>query len=160
MDDRAIDIKLGRLFPFHFQILGLVFSFIGIVLMVFSPYFSPIPMFLGGLILTGYRGIKFDGTAKVYKDYNSFLFIKFGKWEKYSQVEKVFINSSKVSQKVYTMVTNGTTIENLEYNAYIMFEDGKKLYLMSDRNRDKLYKKLARIADFFQSKINDNTMAN
>ena len=160
MDIGTIDIKSGRLFPFHFQLLGLVFLFIGMVLVVFSPYFSPIPLLLGSLILTGYRGIIFDRAAKVYRDYNSFLFFKFGKWKKYDQVEQLFINSSKVSQKVYTRVTYGTIIENLEYNAYIVFRDGEKLYLVSSKNKDKLYKKLAKIADFFQSNINDYTVAN
>lgn len=160
MDIRTIDIKSGRLFPFHFQLLSLVFLFMGMVLIMFSPYFSPIPLFLGGLILTGYRGIKFDRAPKVYRDYYSFLFFKFGKWKKYDHVEQIFINSSKVSQKVYTMVTSGTTIENLEYNAYIIFEDRKKLYLITDKNKDKLYKKLTKIADFFQSNIHDYTVVN
>ncbi len=155
-----MDIKSERLFPFHFQLLGLVFLFMGMVLIVFSPYFSPIPLLLGGLMLTGYRGIKFDRATRVSRDYHSFLFFKFGKWKKYGQVEQIFINSSKVSQKVYTMVTSGTTIENLDYNAYIIFEDGEKLYLLSDKNKDKLRKKLTGIVDFFQSDINDYTVVN
>ena len=152
-----INFKSEQLFPFHFQLLGIAFLFIGMVLILYSPYFAPLFLVIGALILTGYRGIEFDRSKKVYKEYNSFLFMKFGNWIQYDSVEKIFINSSVVSQKIYTRVTEGTTFRNVVYNAYLKVGDEVKLYLMSKKDKNVLYEKLTKLSDFFQIEIVDNS---
>ena len=113
---------------------------------------------IGIFILTAYRGIEFDGSSRVFREYNSFLlFMKFGKWEKYKDVEKIYVNSSNVSQKIYTMITHGMTAKNVEYSAYMKIHDSTKLFLASNRNKKMLFRKMAALADFFQLEIIDNT---
>lgn len=155
MENESVNLKSDRLFPSHFLLLGLIFTIVGLLLILFSPYLAPLFLLLGGMILTGYRGVEFDRIQKKYREYNSFLFMKFGDWENYDKPEKIFINSVNVSQKIYTMVTTGTIIRNVEYNAYMELGNGEKIYLISKKDKNRLYKKLSRIADFFQLEVID-----
>ena len=114
----SIDFKSDRLFPFHFQLLGVVFLLVGVVAIFDSPYLAAFLVPIAAIILTGYRGLEFNRSTKVYREYNPFLFfLKFGKPNKYADIEKIYVNSSNVSQKIYTMVTQGITARNVEYSA-------------------------------------------
>lgn len=160
MKDDSFNFNSEMLFPFQFQLLGIIFTLFGVGLLLIFPYFAPISLLIGALILTGYRGIQFERSKKQYREYNSFIFLKFGSWGKYDKVEEIFIVASSTSQKVYTMVTTGRTIKNIEYNAYIKFVDGAKLHLTAKKNKDLLKRKLTKIADFFQIEIVDLSKIN
>ena len=152
-----MNFKSEKLFPFQFQLLGAVFLFVGIVFTLGSPYLATLLIAIGAFILTGYRGIQFDRSTKIYRAYNSFLFLKFGKWKEYGEVEKIFINSSKVSQKIYTRINEGTTVRSVEYNAYLKVGDGTKEFLTNNRDKKTLFAKLDGLAEFFHLDIIDNT---
>ncbi len=159
MDTQIVTFKSASLFPPHFKFLGYLFFFMGLILVALTSFFAFIPLVLGALIITGYRGLQFNKANKDYRDYNSFLFLKFGKWKKYSHVEDLFINEATTSQKIYTRVNEGTTIRGQEYNAYLKFADGTKIHLMTKKNKEELKKRLSLIANFFQSQIADYTQA-
>ncbi len=152
-----INLKSVKLFPFQFQLLGVVFLLVGIVFIPNAPYLGLFLIIIGAFILTGYSGIQFDRSTKLYRTYNSFLFLKFGKWKEYGEIEKIFVNSVKVSQKIYTRITEGTTYRNVEYNAYLKLGDGTKEFLTSSKDKKTLFAKLARVGEFFHLEIIDNT---
>lgn len=154
----TINITSYKLFPFHFQILGILLLFLSVILMIQSPYFTPIFFLSGAAILTGYRGIQFDLPNKSYREYNSFLLIKFGKWRKFDSIEKIYVNSANVSQFAYTMVTTGTTIRNIEYNAYAKLGNEIKVHLICSKNKKVLFQKLQKMAALFKLDIIDNTV--
>ena len=158
MKTDSISLRSEKLFPFHFQVLGAIFLFGGIIFVFDTPIFGTILIFSGAFILTEYRGIKFDRRAKSYQIYYSFLLLKFGETKGYEDAVKMYINSVKVSQKIYTMVTTGITSRNIEYNAYLKLIDGTKLYLTSNRDKKLLFDKLSNLADFFGLDIVDNTV--
>jgi len=151
----TFNFKSEKLFPFQFQILGIIFLFLGMVLILYSPYFAPILIILGILILTAFRGIEFDRSAKTYRDYNSFLYMRQGSLRNYDSVKEIFINSSDVSQKIYTRVTEGTTMRYVEYNAYLEFGDGTKLYLTSKKDKNAIIEKTSGLSDFLQVEVRD-----
>lgn len=93
----------------------------------------------------------------MYREYNSFFFLKFGDWTNFDEVEKIFINSKNVTQKIYTMITTGITTRNVEYNAFMKFGNGTKIYLMGKENKESLLKKLTKISDFLQIEVIDYT---
>lgn len=157
MSRESIDFKSEKLFPFHFQLFGIVFFFTGVLSLLYKPYLTPIFILLGAFILSGYQGVEFDRVKRVYREYNSFFFMKFGKWGKYDTIEKIFINSSRTSQKIYTRVTEGVTVKNLVYNAYLLLGNGSKIYLIGKKDKKSLHKKLSTLSDFFQLEIHDNT---
>ena len=160
MPERRISIRTERLFPFQFLVLGGVFLFAGLVTLVIKPFISPVLLLLGGLILTGFRGVEFDTNQQQYREFNSLLLIRFGKWNPYSKVEKIYVNAVNTSQYVYTKVTTGTTFRNREYNAYIKFDNGTKVHLMVRKNKEKLMKQLKPVADLFSIPLTDNTAPN
>jgi len=148
----------GKYFPFQFQLLGLIFLIFGVLLIMYSLYISPLFLIISVFILTGYRGIEFDKERKVYRTYNSFLFMKFGQWTTYHDIENLFINSGISSQKVYTKVTEGITIKNMEYNAYLKFDDESKIHLKSSKNKKRLFKRLDKLSHYLGVDIIDYTI--
>ncbi len=80
MNSDSINLKSEKLFPFQFQIIGIALLIGGIGSIPVLPYISPFLIIAALSIFTGYRGIQFNGSAKLYRSYNSFLFLKFGKW--------------------------------------------------------------------------------
>jgi hypothetical protein len=158
MNSKIINLKSEILFPFQFQLFGIVLLIGGIVSIPIYPYISPFLLILAFLIFTGYQGIQFNPSAKLYRTYYSFLFLKFGKWQEYIEIKMIYINSVNVSQKIYTRITEGTTLKTVEYKAYILFNNGIKEFLTSSKHKNKLQAKLAPIAEFTGLKINDNTV--
>ena len=136
----------------------MVFIIVGIISLIYKLLLSPILLFVGAFILTGFRGVDLNGREKVYREYNSFLFLKFGKWVKYGQAEKIYINSGSASQKIYTRMTSGITVKSEEFNAYLKFDNGSKIYLASRKDKNRLIKRLKKLTDFFGIEIQDNTI--
>ncbi|MEM9341398.1 MAG: hypothetical protein AAGA66_21900, partial [Bacteroidota bacterium] len=59
--------------------------------------------------------------------------------------------------KIYSRANDGITVRNREYNAYLKFEDGNKLHLLTKKDKSKLIKKVTEVAEFLQSPITDYT---
>ena len=153
-----IQTKTENLFPFHIQLFGWVCLFIGLVALVYQPLLALVALILGAIIVTGTRAVEFDSSRNLFREFNSFLFIKSGKWKAFEAVEKIYINASRMSQEVYTKVTTTTTFRSVEYTAYLKFSDGRKIYLLSSKNKKSLMKELAPVARYFELEIMDNTI--
>jgi len=158
MNSDRINLKSEQLFPFQFQLIGVVLLIGGIASIPVSPYPGPFMLVFALGIFTSYRGIQFNRSTKLYRSYNSILFLKFGKWREYDAIEMIYINSSTVSQKIYTRVTEGTVSGNVEYNAYLQFRNGAKEFLATNKDKNKLFAKLAPMSEFSHLEIVDNTV--
>ena len=152
-----INFRSGMIFPFQFQYFGILLIIFSILLITLNPYFSLLPLIPGLIILTGYYGLEIYPGKGEYRNFKSFLFIKTGPWIAYDGIEKIFINSSHETQKVYTRVTEGPTIRKKYYNAYLKFKNGDKVFLISRKNRISLIKKLSKLSDQLGLEITDNT---
>lgn len=158
MPNNAIDIKAGKLFPFHFLILGGILLFAGAIVAVTYPIATAILVPLGLLIVTAYEGTEIDTGARTFREYNSFLFIKSGKKVKYKTLEGVFIHRAKISQKMFSPRTmNSSTFTHVEYNAYLK-TDREKIFLMSGRNKMKLLEKVRSIAAALNTSVADHAV--
>ena len=153
-----MDIKYGRLFPWPFLFMGGIVLVIGLTLLVENTLVSIILIAVGGFILSGSEGTEIDKTAKHYREYNAFFFIKSGRNVPYSGVEKIFINTSKSKQKMYTAhTTHGSVYENVDFNGFLKFNDGTKIQLLRKRRKADLLKALENIATFLDVPLEDNT---
>lgn len=157
----SLNITSNKLFPIHFQFVGLLILIIGIlVAIVYSPLKALAFFLIGLVILTGSQGVEFQKDNKRYREWNSILFLKFGKWELLNPVEKIFINASKVSQKFNSAMANtGSSFKHIEYNAYLKFERGTKIFLKSNKNKEKLMKQMMELTQFFGLDVIDNTVS-
>ncbi|MGC1241884.1 MAG: hypothetical protein WA874_09855 [Chryseosolibacter sp.] len=153
----TVDIKSGWLFPFQFLVLGFVFLIAGIVVVVPHPIIGIVLVLAGAVILTAHEGTEIIPAAQSYREYNSILFIKSGKGKRYTSMEKIFINPVKVRQTMYTAHTlQSSSFSNLEYNAYLKFSDGVKVFLLAGKNKRKVINKLQGIADTLNIPLQDN----
>lgn len=155
MDDPKINLRSGTLFPYQFQYFAILLSIFSLLLIIYNPIYTPLPLIPALLIFTGFYGLEIIPDKKEYRIFNSFLFIKKGQWKKYTSIEKIYITSSFETQKVYTRVTEGPTIRKKYYNAYIKFEDGNKVFLQSNKSKKPLIKKLQKFSARLEIEITD-----
>jgi hypothetical protein len=110
------------------------------------------------LVWSGYSGTEVDVVHKLYREYTSFFGIKQGKHLEFSHVEKIFVNRTKKTQRLYTAHTNHSSVfTNDEYNAFLKFGDGTKILLLTRRNKKKLLLALRKVAAALHVPVVDNT---
>jgi hypothetical protein len=153
-----IDVKFGLLFPWQFLFLAGLVLIISISLLADRtiPAIGLIAVCV--LVLSAYSGTEINNAEKVYREYNAFFFIKKGKHIKYDSIERIFINRGTSSQRVHTAHTNHSSqFKNEEFNAFIKFEDGTKIHLLTKRNKQKLLLALEKISATLQVPVVDTT---
>jgi hypothetical protein len=157
MSDK-VDIKYGSLFPWPFRFLALLILLVGLSLIIERTILSIGLMLVGGFILSGYEGTEINKAEKSYFDYKSFFFVKSGERKKYAGIEKIFINASKIKQKLYTARTNhSSTFAHVAFNGYLKFSNGEKIQLLQKRNKADLLSALQKVATFLDVPLEDNT---
>lgn len=159
MTETKIDIRSGSLFPWHFQLIAILILIAGIILLIQKPLVGCILVIASGFMLSASSGTEIDKAKNSYREYMSFYFIlKNGRWRKFTGAEKLFINSSSKSSRMYTAHTNHSSVYSTkEYNAYLKLVDGTKIHLLSSRKKDKLVATLNKAARFLNVPLQDNT---
>lgn len=158
MPKNTIDVKAGRLFPFHFLILGGVLLLAGGVLVINNPITGGILILLAVLILTAYEGTEINPYFRTYREYNSFLFFRSGKPLKYASLEGIFIHRAKISQKMFTPRTmRSSTFTHMEYRAYLKIGN-EKILLLKDKNKMRLLEQARKIADSLNTSVADHAL--
>jgi len=137
--------------------LGTAFLLGGLASVIFSPFLGVILIIIGLLIVTAYRGLEFDRLALKYRVYNSFIFIRVGKWESYQEVKQIFVKTNIISQTIYLKISQGTDISNVVFDAYLEFSDEEKVYLAGKKKKMKIMKKIEPLSKFLGVQINDLT---
>ncbi|MEM7109437.1 MAG: hypothetical protein AAF519_14525 [Bacteroidota bacterium] len=159
MEQSKFDIRSGALFPWYYQLVGVLFTLIGLIFILENLIIALILIPIGTLILTGRSGIEINTIAKTYRSYYSFFFIKSGKQFPFQAVEKLYVNANKVKQTMYTAHTmQSSTFENRQFDAYIKFDNGKKEHLSSDKKKDKLMNRLKPLSEAVALPIVDNSI--
>jgi len=146
-------VKNGLLFPIQFQILGYVLLFSGLFLFVENIWTSIFFILLGGLIVSAFSGTEFK--SNYFREFNAFFFVKYGKWQSYGEVEKLFIKKVKRSQKLYGRANQSSTIRSSLYKAFAKFDNGSSVLLLENKNKSKLKEKLSKVADYLQTEVVD-----
>jgi len=138
MENKIIDIKAESL-PWQAKLMGIVFIVLALAVMVSHWWLSPLLAVVGVVLLLAYSGTTIDPVNKTFREYNSYLFFRTGSTEQYHAVEKLFINQAKVSQTMYTASTaSSATFQHVQFNAYIKFDDGRKIFLAARKNKSEL----------------------
>ena len=152
-----IDIRFGSLFPSPFQLVAALVLLVSLSLIVEKPLISLGLIAMCGFVLSGSEGTEIDKGEKSYRDYKSFFFLKSGAKVKFTEIEKIFVSTSKTSQQLHTAHTNKHSIyENIEYNGFLKFSDGTKIQLLRKRKKADLLNALQHIARFLDVPVEDN----
>ncbi|HEY4653437.1 MAG TPA: hypothetical protein VIH22_02925 [Cyclobacteriaceae bacterium] len=155
MNSSIIDVK-AESFPWQAQLLGALFIIGAIATVITIWWLAAILLLCGLLLVTGHSGTVFNRRERTYVEYNSYLFIRSGEVERYDRVEKIFVNAAQESQKMYTAHTlDSSTFHHTVYNAYLKFDNGKKIFLTSSRKKTALMNRLKRIAEFLETAVED-----
>lgn len=150
-----IDIK-AESFPWQAKLVGALFLVGGIAMFITVWWLAVILVLVGLLLLTGHSGTVFDREKKIYLEYNSYLFFRRGEKIPYNRVEKIFINSERFSQKVFTPHTlDSATFYSIAYNAYLKFDNGRKIYLTTCKKKSALIGRIKPVAEFLQTSVHD-----
>lgn len=159
MTKDTVDIKAGMLFPFHFLILGGVFLFAGLLIVISHPIIAAILIVIALLILTAYEGTEINPSSKTIREYNAFLFVKSGKERKFARVEGIVVHKAKVSQKMFTARTmSSSTFSHTEYNAYLKLYGEERIFLLSNKDKVKLLEKVRELARILNTSVSDHAV--
>ncbi len=159
MSNNIIDIKAESL-PWQAKLVG-VLLIIGALAAVASYWWLSIILALIGLaLLTAHSGTEINVLTKTFREYNSCLFMRSGVMEKYDGIDRVFINKAKVSQQMHTAHTNSSaTFQHIVFNAYLKFDDGRKIFLTSRKDKTQLISLLNPITTGLSVSLIDNTVS-
>jgi hypothetical protein len=158
MKKQEMNVGYGSLFPWPFLLIGIILLIVAVPLAFEKPFVGTILIAVSGFILTAYEGTVINKESRSYVEYKSFFFIKSGKTKSYSEVEKIFINKSKTTQRLYTAHTTHSSIfSNHEFNAFLKFDNGVKVKLKTKRNKAHLMKFLHPVSLFLSTSIEDNS---
>ena len=152
------DINFGRLFPWQFRLVGGIIVFVALVVVSDNPGVAIILFLLGLFVLSASEGTEINKETKMFREYKSFFLVKSGRWSSYTGIEKIFVNSVRVTQQMHTAHTNKSSIfTDYEYNGYLKFDDGTKIQLLRKKNKALLLQSLKNISTFLQVPLEDNT---
>jgi hypothetical protein len=158
---KKIDVRFGSLFPWPFLLIAGILLVVGLSLIGERTLVALALIIICGFVLTSSEGTEINLSAKNFTEYKSFFFIKSGTRKTYSSMEKIFINTSKTRQQLYTAHTTKSSIfENLEYNAFLKFTDGTKVHLLKKRKKEDLLKKIDNLAKALNVQVEDHTITN
>jgi hypothetical protein len=149
-----IDIKFGSLFPWHVRIVAVGAIVVAFAILQNYWWVSLLIIAASFFILVSHEGTEIDSVNKTFRSYTSFFFFKTGGFEKYSDVEKIFINSGNQSTKMYSAHTSlSTTITERIFNAYIKFSNGEKVHLLTSKSKEDVIKKLTPLTQALRVEI-------
>ena len=158
MKKEEINVGYGSLFPWPFLLIAIIILIVALPLAIEKPFVATLLIAVSGFILTASEGTVINKESRTYVEYKSFFFIKSGKRKSYSEVEKIFINTSNTTQRLYTAHTTHSSIfSNCEFNAFLKFDNGVKVKLKSKRNKADLMKVLQPISLFLTTSIENNS---
>lgn len=154
--NETIDVKAESL-PWYFKLTGALIIVFALTTLSGSYWWVALILIPIGIILITYvSGTEISLDTKSYREYNSMLFIKIGQKEAFHEIEKIFINASKVTSQMHTAHTSsGSIFTHTEYNAYLKFSNGKKIFLTSKKDKKALISELQPIANRLETEFID-----
>ncbi|MBN8576162.1 MAG: hypothetical protein J0L66_04435 [Cytophagales bacterium] len=153
-----IGVKFGPLLPWTFRLLAACVIIFGLKVWQTSPWIAIIMGAIGLFAIVASEGTEINLVQKTYREYTSFGLFKTGKFHPYDSVEKIFINSSRESQKMYTAHTlHSSTFKSIYYNAYLKFANGEKIHLKKETDKEVLIQKLKPLSKAVEIEIVDNS---
>jgi hypothetical protein len=149
-----IDIKFGSLLPWQFRVASVGAIVVAFAILQNYWWVSLLIIAASFFVLVSHEGTEIDTVNKTFRSYTSFFFFKTGEFEKYTEVERIFINSGNQSMKMYSAHTSlSTTIKERVFNAYIKFSNGEKVHLLTSKSKEDVMKKLVPISNLLKMEI-------
>jgi hypothetical protein len=144
--EQSINFKTKNYFEGVIYVMGWVFGFIALCLILTNWFLTPIFGFLAFLILTAQYKLTINLDTKEIEDFLLIIGLKTQNEKfKYSTLEYIYITQSKYTQRM-NMESLSSTISGELYNAYLK-SDVANIFLGESKNLAELKKKIGPLAD-------------
>lgn len=158
----SVKIGRGRVVPLTFRVVGTVF-----IMLLFFVLFEntseimavglgiPFSMTLP-LLWTSRYITEINPERKVVFEYIWMMGFKVGRPQPYVQLEKIFVNTVGMAQRMTSYGGSVHTSRFLEYKAYLKY-DQNKLEIFDGRDREKTLESMQKISKKLNIPFQDNT---
>ena len=159
---RKVTINQGRVVPAHFRFIITVMVFIGMGLSLENlQEIAAISVCIGisfliPLVWSSFYLFQIIPEEKIVKEGYLILGLKKMEVQKYTALEKIFINSNLSSQTMHGRGGQSSTFTNREFQSFVKTTDGKKFELISSKSEEDLIKRLKPIAKKLALEIEKN----
>jgi hypothetical protein len=151
-----IDFKTQFFFPGGVVFVGAVLIVVG-PLVLFSHTVLGIMVLFGGIVAaTTHVRVSIDLQNKNYREYIVFLGLRMGKYERFHELDYLFVRKTKVSQRVTARVAS-STIYSERYEGYLHYGGDVMLHLFSEGNKAKVIKRLNELSGKLNLNVIDKT---
>jgi hypothetical protein len=139
--------------------------FVGAVLILFSPLVMVSHLTLGSMVLFGgvvtattHVRIGIDLQNKTYREYIVFLGMRIGKYERFQELDYLFVRKAKISQRRLSYYGNGATkIYSERYEGYLHYDGDVMLHLFSQGKKTKVVEQLNKLSAQLNLRVVDKT---
>jgi len=150
---KIIRIHKGKVFPLPFRLVAVAVVMVSVI-KIMDTLPEPWSIFLSILVAALLPATWFATHVIIINEENKTIFdgawimgFKIGKLHSYHQIEKIFINSVKTSQTMYSLSNQKNVVTDREYRAYLKVDDGTKFFLVSHPLEDRLKEKVTKIRE-------------
>ena len=144
-----MDFKVSNFFPPITRVLGYLIMIIGAIAMYTNGFETLFIVLIGFAISFSTKGVLIDVAGNRLKEYNSFFFIKFGKWIPLGNYP--YLTVLEITEKT-TMSSHGTLAGNssreMVYRITLLSDNHyQKLLIQQLKNKEEAHKEAEKIAD-------------
>lgn len=159
-----VKINQGYLLPVFIRVAAMAVCVGVLVTVLITPFqlkpfiFYSIIAYFCFMIFTARHYLEFNTDQRVCFKYVWVLGLKLGNKRSYQFIEKLYVNKIQlVSTNKYN--TNSLLIEmkHVVYRCYLKFDDGEKIFLDEDGNKERLFERLVVYRDRFKTSLYDTT---
>lgn len=152
-----IDFKTQFFFPGGIVFVGAVLILVSPLVLVGHITWGIVVLSGGVLAATTHVRIGIDVPKKRYREYIVFLGMRLGKYERFQELDYLFVRKTRVSQRMSYGGTNATTIRSERYEGYLHYDGDVMLHLFSEDKKAKLVKQLNKLSGQLNLRVIDKT---
>ena len=151
--NNVVRVSKGRTIPFHFAFLGtlvLALAYIFLARNLTNNYFAILAIVLAPglpILWTTRMMIEINAGKKYIREYYWLLGFKIGKPSPFEELDYIYVNESKASQRMNSHSGQTFTNRYKEFIGYLKFSNGERQEILRWKNKDYVFTNLEMIAD-------------
>jgi hypothetical protein len=151
-----IDFKTQFFFPGGVVFVGGILILVGF-LALFSHLTLGVICIASGIVLTTtHVRIEIDLQNKKYREYIVFLGLRVGTWERFYELDYLFVRKAKVSQRSSNYISS-ITVYGERYEGYLHYDGDVMLHMFSESKKGKVIDRLNKLSKELNLRVVDKT---
>jgi hypothetical protein len=146
-------------FPIQVKIVAASLIFIGLVVLLNSPWLGIVIWLVAIIGLTSYYGVEVDTEKKKYREFVFLCGLRIGSEKSYTTIDYIFIKPNRQSQTMHLRAVSSKVTSDV-FDSYIKFSDDEKIHLMRMNSKTQLIKKVVVFATMLNVEVVDYSVVN